>query len=143
MTGVDEWRTEFAEEWRCARAEVKRLTSLLNDLCWYNFEVSCAQWRKPWRQSRQESYVLLHGQVWDGDALLKMPIWFAGAVRDACSCPPAIILEELDIAIDYEEACKALYDGLKDWAPGGVRYMELAETTLVGRSFSSGWVDLE
>ena len=143
MTGVDEMQQQAAAELERASVEVVRLASLLNDVCWYNFEISCAAWKAPWRQSVQESHVTLYGRLWSYGGRLRQPKWYHGPVCAAPICPTVILMRELDDAIEYEEACKEAHDAFEEWAPGGCRYTELAATTNVGRSFSSGWVDLE
>ena len=137
---LDWYEGRFKREFRDAKSEYWRLCELFKDVCWYNFETSCANWREPWPQTDQQSYVELQGLVfhrkWHRGCWIEhgnFPFYYCGPVRDAPKCPPEILLNELEDARRYMLACERQVTAPTDWAPGGPLYEELRRTTAVGK----------
>jgi len=136
------WYTQrFEREYRDAREEFERLSQLFKDVCWYNFETTCRNWRDPWRFSDPNSTVDLHAHVYERKWLRgclmesgRFPYWFKGTIRDAPTLPPQIVLNELRQAKEYMHACQQQITAPYDWAPGGHLYDELRRTTSVGHA---------
>ena len=136
-----EWYTErFEREYRDARVEYERLSELFKDVCWYNFETHCRDWKGPWHRSDRHSAISLHSmqfkRKWNRGCLIEhgsFPVWYEGTVGDAPLLPPEIVLNELRDAKEYMLACKTQMTAPYDWAPGGPLYEELRRTTRVGR----------
>ena len=124
----------FEAEFYNASLEVVRLEQLLKDAYWYNFEVACRTWKSPWRQTDQHSSICLFGQRYehyeDERELFTCPIYFSGEIRNAPPLPPEILLNELDEARAYKEACREQCMAPYDWAPGGYKYNMLRRTTI-------------
>ena len=138
---VDWYTNRFQREYNDARTEYLRLAELFKDACWYNFEVTCRDWRAPWRRSDLSSLVELLGmsfhRKWCRGCLMEhghFPVWFSGSITEAPPLPPQIILAELKQAKEYMDACETQVTAAHDWAPGGPLYTQLARQTLVGRS---------
>ena len=49
----------FDADYKQSRIEVKQLTVLYKDVCWYNFETTCRSWKAPWHISWEESPISL------------------------------------------------------------------------------------
>ena len=146
----EEYVEDFEREHRDAQDEFVRLTRLFKDVCWYNFETKCRQWDEPWRRSNPNTTVELEGQRYDAYChrghmhyVSSFPIYYRGLVGDAPSLPPQIVLHELKAAHIHLEFCKEQVTAPYDWAPGGVKYEMLHQSTMVGRKrrFSSVEVD--
>lgn len=144
LRGHNRLKTEYADlfndELTRATIEVDRLESLMKDVNWYNFEVRCFQWRHPWPQTWGDSKLTLSGSAVDtvvrngrNREVGRFPIWFSGYIRDAPHLPAEIILSALNDAICYKESCAEQATAPFDWAPGGSKYEQLKEDTLVGR----------
>ena len=56
----DAIRKPFQLELDAARKEYARLSCLLEDLVWYNFEVNCKDWGPPWYSSVLDTNVVLY-----------------------------------------------------------------------------------
>ena len=113
---------------------------LLKDVLWYNFEIVCSGWQRPWFETVKESQVELRahrykhywnrGTLWEqGD----FPVYYRGPVEDAPNVPPQIIVKELKEARAYLALCERQRTAVDDWAPGGPLYDELARNTRVGK----------
>ena len=131
------WARKFESELRQARAEHRRLSALYKDVCWYNFEVACREWRVPWHPSCMYSPATLHGyketKRWrDGRCISEdvFPIWYAGNLRDAPLLPPDIIYKEKEEAADYVQVCIEQCTAASDWAPGGDKYNHMCRYSL-------------
>lgn len=129
---------EFEAEYDRAVMESERLSSLFKDVCWYNFETACRDWRDPWPCSWGESHIELHGYCIEIEQrsgrnreIGHFPVYYSGAVQDAPPLPPAIILSELKLALEYVEKCRQDTDAPHSWAPGGDNYNKLLEHTCV------------
>ena len=138
---LDWYADRFEREHRDARAEFLRLSELFKDVCWYNFETSCAKWRRPWPLSDPDSLVELHALVfhrkWNRGRLIehgRFPLYYSGPVAEAPKLPPEIVLHELQAAKEYMLACEKQVSAPYDWAPGGPAYIELQRTTAVGHA---------
>ena len=119
---------EFDAEYRRAVAEYERLSALFREVCWYNFETVCRHWREPWHESFDISVVELHGvraTTRDLRERVEFPSYYRGAIRDAPSLPPQIVLAEVRAAQDYAEYMEKQRRAPYDWAPGGVEYEKL------------------
>ena len=135
-----DWYTErFKREYRDAQVEYDRLTQQFKDVCWYNFETRCVEWKRPWRSSDPESRVEVYGmsfhRTWRRGHLVehaRFPVWYDGPVCDAPYLPPSIIATEVEEARRYMEACRTQLTAPYDWAPGGILYEALRRTTAVG-----------
>lgn len=152
----DGYVDRFEREAREALDEFVRLKELFKDVCWYNFETRCRDWRRPWRRSDHGSSIELHAHTYEHHwnrghrrEVARYPYYFQGELRDAPPLPPQIILVELQIALDHLRACKECVSASYDWAPGGKKYEALRRTTLVGRGggrkrrFSSATMDCD
>ena len=141
MTTTIDWYLErFEREHAEASEEFRRLTQLFQEVCWYNFEVGVCKWQAPWRYSQPNSRARLEGmhfkQHWSRGKLMEsgsFPVWYDGPIRDAPPLPPQVVLSDLIEAGRYMQACKEQCSAPLDWAPGGVKYVQLAKTTLVGK----------
>ena len=129
---------EFEDEYLSATKEVERLTGLMKEVNWYNFETQCRNWKYPWPLSFPDSQVELNGISIEVDTrhgrareIGHFPIWYSGTVRDAPPLPPEILLKELKDAAKYRTFCQQQATAPHDWAPGGDLYKKLlAETTV-------------
>ena len=111
-----------------ARLECSRLAGLFKEVCWYNFETQCRNWRRPWNQSMQQSIIVLqgfritehkrNGRTYEAGYF---PVWYRGPVGHAPQLPPEIILIELKSAHDHLVGLERLRCNVFDWAPGGPR----------------------
>ena len=136
-----DWYTErFEREYKDARTEYIRLLDLFQEVCWYNFETQCKLWKGPWRRSDWDSDIELLGmrfqRKWSRGCLMEhghFPVWYAGPIGKAPLLPPQIILQELQSAKEYMEACETQQSAATDWAPGGPLFAKLARQTLVGK----------
>lgn len=135
------YQSRFESELNDAREEFVRLSRLLQDVCWYQFEVTASMWTDPWRPSDPLSHIDLIGQRFTHrysrghrTEHSKFPVWYEGPVCDAPQLPPVIILCEVRDAYLYFKACEKQVTAADDWAPGGRHYEVLARTTQVGRS---------
>ena len=142
---LDWYSDRFEREYRDARAEFLRLSELFKDVCWYNFETTCREWRYPWRRSDMDSLIILRAIVfkrkWNKGNLIEhghFPEWYAGCVQDAPTLPPQIVLHELLAARDYMHACEKQMTAPYDWSPGGQLYEHLRRTTAVGQCVYPG-----
>jgi|TARA_B100000073_G_scaffold347977_1_gene364334 hypothetical protein len=141
MTTTDEWyRARFDREYYQAKEEVDRLRLLLKDVLWYNFEIECASWRRPWYTTLPDSRVELQSQryrqFWNRGVLVEQgsfPVYYSGPVDAAAKVPPRIVINELKEARDYLLFCERQRTAVDDWAPGGPLYNELMQTTRVGK----------
>lgn len=141
---VGKYVNRATEEYVQAMGEVARLSMLFQDICWYNFEYECKKWREPWTQTDPYSPTRLHGmrhRTWYNKGKLHectdFTEWFYGPICDAPALPAAVVFSELRDAQAYAEEVKARMFDAVNYAPGGPEYRRLAETTAVGRSFSS------
>ena len=138
-----EWYVgRFEREYRDAQTEFVRLSQMFNDVCWYNFETKCRNWKCPWRQSQRESPMELRGmrftRKWNRGRLMEhgyFPVWYVGRIDEAPCLPPEIVLKELMDAKKYMDACDKQRTAPYDWAPGGDLYNELQRVTLVGKRY--------
>ena len=126
-----------------AKMEYTRLACVFKDVCWYNFETQCRNWRQPWPQSIQQSPIKLLGMrieqhVRNGHAheVGTFPVYYRGTVGNAPPLPPAIVLIEMKNAFDYMRKLERAQQDVFDWAPGSAKYQQLAAHTLVGKEFS-------
>ena len=127
-----------------ARQECQRLAGLFKEVCWYNFETECRNWRRPWNQSIQQSPIALYGsrivqhrrngRTYEAG---EFPVWYQGTVGQAPKLPPQIILVELKLAYDHMVAMEQLKCAVFEWAPGGAKYIKLLKGTRVGKPYSS------
>ena len=124
-----------------AKQELDHLRRVFKDVCWYNFEVHCRDWRRPWPESVFGTQMTLHGYRvvphWVNGRRHESgtyPIYFTGEVHEAPRLPPQILIQELVLAQQlvqvYADAITAPYD----WAPGGSEYEKLLQTTMVPTS---------
>lgn len=115
-----------------ALCEVQRLESLMEDVSWYQFEISAKGWRAPWHTSFPGSVVELYSQVYIDLGFREIgtfPVYYYGPVETAPPVPPMIVYTELELA---RELCRATKDQLRnahEWAPGGYKYEEHSETS--------------
>ena len=137
---LDWYVGRFEREHKEARDEFLRLSTLFKDVCWYNFETACNQWKPPWHINQPDSKVELLGmhftQRWNKNKLFehgKFPVYYSGNVTNAPHLPPDIVLVELLAAKKYMQACEEQMTAPYDWAPGGSKYENLCRTTLVGK----------
>ena len=123
---------QFMREYDNAKAEYDRLKSLWHQVCWYNFEIQCANWMHPWHTSNPASGVSLHGtsiRIIRRNGIERelgtFPCYYSGQLLHAPVIPWAIIHNEL---LDAEAAVKWWHEQLtaaSDWAPGGCKYNAL------------------
>lgn len=132
------YRERFARELREAREEVRRLSQLFKDVCWYNFETRAKVWTRPWHMSDPDSFVTLGSmafmQKWSRGHLVehsRFGTYYNGPVRDAPILPPEVVLTELKAAKEYEALCARHVSDPDDYAPGGIAYQMLLQTTQV------------
>jgi hypothetical protein len=136
----DWYRERFDSEHRKAGYEVARLQILLKDVLWYNFEIACTGWHRPWYPTVPDSLVELQGQryheFWNRGSLYEQgsfPTYYKGPVADAPTVPPQIVIAELKEARAYLAFCDRQRFAVDDWAPGGPLYNELCKETRVGK----------
>ena len=137
--GMRAWyRERFARELREAREEVRRLGELFKEVCWYNFETRARTWTRPWYLSDPESFVSLgsmaYTQKWSRGHLVeysRFGTYYSGPVKDAPILPPEVILTELKAAKEHEALCARNLHDPDDYAPGGIAYQMLLQTTQV------------
>ena len=127
-------RVPFREELVKAKKEYKRLSVLFEEICWYNFEVSCKTWEPPWYTSVLDTQVTLYSHIYEHTRnnghvyeTSDFPVYFDGTVRDATLVPPGIILNELNDAAGYVLECELNLQGVDTWAPGGMDYEDLKD----------------
>ena len=129
---------EFEAEHTQAQQEYDRLNALFKDVCLYNFEIKCREWKHPWPVSLGLSRIELYGARISVDKsrgrpreIGEFPVYYEGSLKDAPELPPQILLKELNVA--YEEMKRAFKQvtAPHDWAPGGRLYKELLVTTNV------------
>ena len=101
---------EFDEEYKRAQREVKQLTALFREVCWYNFETACSKWKTPWHVSWGDSAIELHAHLHDKRVVrgrvmesASFPVWYSGPIQDAPPLPPEIIFTELKAAQEYTD----------------------------------------
>ncbi len=126
----------FVNELSDARMEVSRLTDLLKDVMWYNFETCAKSWKVPWRETMLDSTIELVAHRYarnQGVEVGEFPTYYHGSIRDAPPCPPKILVKELEIARAHVDHCEAVMNAAYDWAPGGPLYQELKRLTMVGK----------
>jgi hypothetical protein len=135
----------FENELLQAERERNRLNDLFMDVCWYNFETSCSKWKYPWNESFPDSNILLYGNVIESENARgrvresgRFPVYYDGPVCDAPTLPPEVLLVELQAARAYVAWCKEQVTAPMDWAPGGIKYNELLQTTSVPTALSRG-----
>ena len=133
----------FEDEYMEAAREVDRLRDLFKEVCWYNFETKCRGWMHPWPYSLENSLIELHGtRIVADDSRGRrrevglFPVYYSGAVRDAPSLPPQILLTELKLATEYMAACEEQRNAPFDWAPGGRLYRKLLSETKVPSDYA-------
>ena len=136
----DWYRARFEREYRHAKEEVERLQYLLKDVLWYNFEIECSSWKRPWFETIDRSLVALQAHrytyYWSRGRLMEQgsfPIYCRGPVEEAFKVPPRIVINELRDAREYLATCERQRTAVDDWAPGGPLYNELANRTRVGK----------
>jgi hypothetical protein len=129
----DEEFTQWAQrEHRNALGEVQRLESLMEDVSWYQFEISARGWRAPWHTSFPGSVVELYSQVYIDLGFREIgtfPVYYYGPVETAPPVPPMIVYTELELA---REVCRATKEQLRnayEWAPGGSKCEFHSETS--------------
>lgn len=126
-----------------ATQELKHLTRMYYDVCWYNFEVNCRTWSYPWPRTIPGSSLCIHAYrvepIWVNGRKREcgtFPVYWSGPAEDAPPLPPQIIQEEIILAaklVDmYKEAITAPYD----WAPGGRLYQKLLRDTSVPTKYN-------
>lgn len=127
-----------------ARTECQRLAGMFKEVCWYNFETECRNWRRPWNQSVQQSPIALFGcrivpYIRNGRTyeVGEFPVWYEGTVGQAPKLPPQILLGELKLAYDHMVAMERHKCAVFEWAPGGAKYINLLKETRVGKPHSS------
>ena len=127
-----------------ARAEATRLARLYQEVCWYHFETVCRNWNWPWHPTMGKSPIRLHGvrivqHVRNGRTYEagEYPVWYYGMIEDAPLLPPVIVHNELYHARKEIARLERLQSDIYDYAPGGVKYLELVSKTLVGKPLSS------
>ena len=135
------YRNKFEAEMNDAREEFVRLSRLLQEVCWYQFEVKARDWGDPWHPSDPKSHIELLGQRYNrryhrGHRIehATFPVWYDGPVRDAPPLPPELVLREVRQAFLYFKTCEREATAAEDWAPGGRLYQALVRTTAVGKS---------
>ena len=102
----------FNADYKQSRIEVKQLTALYKDVCWYNFETTCRSWKAPWHISWEESPISLQK-------------YYTGSIRDAPPLPPEIVFVELQNAVAYMQHMRKQRYAPYDYAPGGREYERL------------------
>ena len=133
----DEEFTRWAtREHSNALCEVQRLESLMEDVSWYQFEISARGWKTPWHTSFPGSVVELYSQVY---RLIEVPhgvreigcfpVYYYGPVETAPPVPPMIVYAELELARDVCRATKEQLRNAYEWAPGGYKYEFHSETS--------------
>ena len=134
----------FAREYTEAQREVQRLKDLYRDVCWYNFETQCKDWKHPWFTSWGASSTELHGtrveRVWKKGRLAEhgvFPVYYRGMVADAPSLPPVIVLTELKAAEEYMHFMSEQRFAPYDWAPGGRKYEQMLRESEGVRAFNN------
>ena len=118
----------FDAEYKRSVEEVQRLTALFKDVCWYNFETQCRDWKAPWYISMASSRIELYGHtcIRHGHSeLTSFPLWYSGTVSNAPRLPVDIIGLELRDAIQYMKKMEVDRFACYDYAPGGRKYEEL------------------
>ena len=129
----DEEYTRWAtREHSNALCELQRLESLLEDVSWYQFEISARGWRAPWHTSFPGSVVELYSQVYIDLGFREIgtfPVYYYGAVEHAPPVPPMIVYAELELARALCRATKAQLRNAYEWAPGGHLYAIHSETS--------------
>jgi len=143
----DKYVARFEREYEEAKDEFTRLTALFKDVCWYNFETECRNWKQPWRVTKPGSPITLcsiHVSVIAGRDCVTFPVYYDGPIDEAPQVPPQIVLHELKLAEEELKRAEANCTAMYDWAPGGCEYEKLCRRTLVGkRTFSSVVVEDE
>ena len=119
----DEEYTKWAQrEHSNALCEVQRLESLMEDVSWYQFEVSAVGWKAPWHTSHPGSLVELYSQVYidlGHREIGTFPVYYYGPVDSAPQVPPMIVYSELELARALCRVTKEQLRNAYEWAPGG------------------------
>ena len=119
---------ELNSEYKQAVREAKRLQSLYNDVCWYNFETTCRHWGGPWHASVDGSLIELYGHVCfpkGSCEFTEFPVWYSGSVGTAPKLPVEIVAKELRDAKERVRVLKEERNAPYDFAPGGRKYEQL------------------
>ena len=131
--------SQFQEEYTAAQEECNRLAQMFREVCWYNFETKCRTWRRPWPESWGDSPIELLGMRFakrpGRREVGTFPVYYSGTIGDAPCLPPIIIMKEMRLAAEYLADCREQCTAPHDWAPGGHKYLDLAASTKVGKSF--------
>ena len=129
----DEEFTRWAtREHNNALCEVQRLESLMEDVSWYQFEISARGWRAPWHTSYPGSVVELYSQVYidlGHREIGTFPVYYYGPIETAPPLPPMIVYAELELAREVCRATKEQLQNAYEWAPGGNKYELHLETS--------------
>jgi hypothetical protein len=145
MSYDEECYALFNEEARAAYKEVTNLMQLQREAEYYNSDIAmAARSPVPLRRFRGFWWVRLFGQrhsvKWirgQKHEWCEFPCWHEGPTSDAPTLPPKILAIEVELAqAAYLRACVQV-QAPYDWAPGGYLYHRLAQSTMVGRTFSS------
>lgn len=122
----------FDREYRAAVREYKTLRELYNRVVWYQFEVTCSNWKDPWFESMRQSAVYLHGyseqMIWsNGRRVIQRcaPMWYAGTIESAPQLPPEILYTEMMMAKEYMDRVREDRWDPYEYAPGGRKYEAL------------------
>ena len=124
----DSLYAELRVEYDRAKDELERLKALFTDVCWYNFETSCRDWKQPWHISLGESWCRLHSRRYTRTIVGEMgeyPLYYDGQLKDAPRLPPEILQREIQLATDYLKEASDNMFAPYDYAPGGFKYEAL------------------
>ena len=118
-----------------ALTEVRRLKSLYENVCWYNFEVSASRWGPPWYPMDQATFVRLTIMHEYSDETCVFEPWYEGPVGLAPPLPPVIVGTEIkDSVAEHKRAEQVQWDAIDFAPPHGRKYLELCRTTKVPTS---------
>ena len=129
----DKMAGRFEREYKRARDEYYQLKNMFKEVCWYNFETQCREWRDPWPESQEDSPLTLHGYrvtSLNGRVHGCYPVYYSGSMRAAPPLPPVIVLKEMRDAFEYMQQADAQQTAPYDWAPDGHLFQELLRTTV-------------
>ena len=116
--------------------EFTRLTQLLHEVCWFNYETVCKLDKDPRKRveltGHRYSRQMRNGHAYE---LHEFPVYYEGKVTEAPAVPPQIVLHDMEQAWLEIYRLDELVNAPHDWAPGGGKYEELCKTTAVGKIF--------
>ena len=111
------------------RVELQRVQRHLHKAYWYQFELTCKNWKEPWHESLLDSQIAMPNNV--------LGYWFIGSIADAPKLPVAILEIELRECRRAVAALEEASTAATDWAPGGQKYERLLRSSTMVELYDS------